>query len=267
MGLLSTVIFLGLGLFGHSEEKKFESAAAKDIAGKLLGDSKVVSLNVRPDGLAALQGGLSLAEIKASRFSLMGLPLYTEPDRSRSGRVDLLKLRLTEFELRGLKIKELSADIPDCRYDFQYAKKEKKIRLSESGIGRGLVQIREEDLANYIVYKFKEIKNCSVKIYNGVVWVEGTGEFLVVKTDFAVIAKIGIMNGTQLNLTDAKIYFDWRRADAFSRDALLKTLNPIVDLKKDLKLLDAISVDKVILENGILQAEGKTKIPIQPADN
>ena len=267
MGLLGAALFIGLGLWGGEEEKKFESAAAREIAGKLDGDEKWVSVNVRANGLAGAWGDLSLAQIKASDFSIRGLPLFTEPERSKAGKVGKLQLRLTDFQLRGLRVEELSADIPNCRYDFGLAKSKRQIRLSESGVGTGVVRILERDLADYIVRKYSEIKRCTVKVEKGFVWVEGYGEFLVVNSDFTVIAKIGVVDGTKLMLSQPKIYFNWVRSDAFTADALLKSLNPIVDLKKDLGLYDAVTVEKVSLENGVLEATGATKIPIKPAEN
>lgn len=267
MGLLNALILVGFGLFAGEQEKKFESAAAQEIATKLDGENKKISVNVRGNGIGEAWGDLSLASIKARDFSIRGLPLFTEPDRSTSGKIGDLVLDLQDFELRGLKVKSLHAEIPDCRYDFGLAKSKHAIRLSRSGVGVGSVEIREKDLADYIVAKYSEIKSCTVKVYNGVVWVEGYGEFLIVNSNFAVIAHIGVQDGTKLNLTDAKIYFDWRRADAEAGKALLKSLNPVVDLRKDLGLYDAVSVESVSLEEGILKASGKTKIPVKPAED
>lgn len=267
MGLLSAAILAGFGIWAGEEEKRFERAAASEIAGRLSGDGKRVSVNVRANGLGGAWGDLSVATITAADFSLKGLPLFTEPERPRSGKVGTLQLRLSDFVLGGLRVESLSADIPDCRYDFGLARREKTIRLSESGVGTGSVRIREQDLADYIVRKFGEIKRCTVKVEKGFVWVEGYGEFLVVKSDFTVIAKIGVVDGTQLMLTDAKIYFDWRRADGFAAEALLKSLNPVVDLRKDLGLYDAVTVEKVRLEEGVLEATGRTKIPVKPTEN
>ena len=267
MGLLGAVAAVGLGLFAGSEERRFESRAAEEIASKLEGEDKKVAVNVRPNGLGGMWGELSLATIRAEQFSIRSLPLFTEPERSKSGKVGELQLRLQEFQLRGLLVKELSADIPDCRYDFGLARSQMKIRLSQSGVGEGRVVIREGNLADYLVRKYSEIKRCTVKVEKGFVWVEGYGEFLVVNSEFTVIAKIGIEDGTKLNLIEPKIYFNWRRADKVTGEALLKSLNPVVDLRADLGLYDAVEVEEVTLENGLLEASGKTKIPVKPAEN
>lgn len=267
MNLVAAAILLGSGWLAAGEERRFESLAAAEIATKLQNLRGQVSVNVRPNGLAGLWGDLTSATITANDFTLDELPLFTEPDRSTAGALGLLSLRLTDFTLRRLRVAELSADIPNCRYDFGLAKGQHKIRLSRSGVGRGFVKIREGDLAEYLVAKFHEIKRCTVKVDRGVVWVEGYGEFLIFKSDFQVIANLVPVGGDKLALADAKVYFDWRRADKAAADAILKTLNPVVDLNEDLGLCGAVSVDRVTLHGGILTAEGDTKIPIRPTEN
>ncbi|MBS1723876.1 MAG: hypothetical protein JSS66_13090 [Armatimonadetes bacterium] len=248
---------------GDREIHVFERAAAKEIKGKLQGPDAQVRVQVVPDPIGVLWGALDSATIEARDFSVDGLPLFTEPDRSKAGRCGKLVIDLKEFELRGLKVASLHSEIPACRYDRSLAWKSKTFRLSKSGTGRGTVRIRESDLAAFILHKYHEIKEVKVKVYNGVVWVEGYGEFLIVKSNFVVIADLKAL-GTKLELSDAKVYFDWRKADALATKTLLQTLNPVVDFDKDLGLYDAVTVDRIKLEGGILEASGVTKIPTKP---
>lgn len=256
------LLLLGLGLgMTSGQVDRFERSAARDIAAKLEGPRKQIEVEIQP---SAQWGRVQSATISARDFSLDGLPLFTEPDLPQSGRLDLLRLRLENARLRGLRIKELSADIRDSRFDLNRALRQDGLRLSRSGVGYGRVVIAEDDLADFIVAKFAEVKRATVKVYNDVVWVEGFGEFLIIKTEFAVIAKIESPDGYRLNLADAKIYFDWNRASPAAAQALLQTLNPVVDLKEDLGLYDAIKVDEVRLRGGVLVAEGQTRIPVRP---
>ena len=261
--LLLALFGFGLGI-GNAEISRFEREAAAEISAGLSGDSRKVQVDVVPDGLAVVWGSLSRATITASDYSLEELPFFTDPERSQSGRIGELRLRLSNFHLRGLRIEELRADIPGCRYDFGLARSERTFRLSRSGVGTGSVKILEQDLADYIVLKYAEVKSATVRVYKDVVWVEGYGEFLIFKTDFAIIAKLTAVDGTKLNLTDAKIYFDWRRADPASAQALLDLLNPVIDLDADLRLHGAISVTSIRLRDGVLVIDGETKIPVRP---
>ena len=258
---------MGGGLFFADQEKgRFERKAANDILAKVTDGKGRFEVKVQPTLLGGLTGELESATISGSGFTLDELPLFTEPERSKSGKIGELRLRLTDFTLRRLKVAELQANIPDCRYDFGLAKREGLIRLSQSGEGQGFVKLREEDLAQYLMKKFREIKRCTVKLDGNTVWVEGYGEFIIVNTEFAVIADLGVEDGTKLVLKNAKVFFDWLRADGPAVEGLLKTLNPVVDLQKDLGLFDAVYVEKIKIQKGILTASGRTKIPVKPAD-
>lgn len=262
--------FLALLLLGLStgtldrELAVFERSAEADIRSRLQGDQVLVSVRLEPE---LSLNTLRRATIRASRFSLDGLPLFTEPKRSKAGRLKELRLELTDFTLRGLKIRRLEAVIPDCRFDLGLALARKGLRLSQSGTGVGTVEIGEKELAAWIDRKYAEIKGCTVRVDRDVVWVEGYGEFLIVKSNFQVISKLQAVGGTKLTLTDAKIYFDWQRAEPSAAKVLLQTLNPVVDLAKDLALYDAVNVSSIRLRDGFVRASGKTRIPLLPADH
>lgn len=257
----------GLGLLfgvGKTEIRKFERRAEADILSKLSGYARQVRVSTELNGFGAAFGDVRRATIRASDFSTEQLPLFTEPWRSQYGKIRELRLELSDFVLAGLRVSKLEAVIPDCRFDLALALSKGHVRLSRSGVGTGRVEVLERDLADFIVKSVREVKSCTVRVLQDKVWVEGFGEFVIAKTNFQVIASLGIESGTKLILTDAKIYFDWRRVDEMSRKVLLDALNPVVDLAKDLHLYDAVQVESVRLRNGVLVATGRTKIPISP---
>lgn len=244
--------------------RRFERAAAAEIRSKLTGESPKVNVKVELNGIASLWGDLRSATISASAFATEGLPLFTEPERRRSGKLGTLRLRLSDFTLAGLRVESLSADIPGCRYDFGLVVSRRVFRLSRSGVGTGTVVLLEKDLEAFILKKYREIKRVTVKIDKDKVFVDGYGEFLIAKTNFQVIASLEPIDGTKLSLTNARIYFDWRRADEPARKVLLDTLNPVVDLQRDLGLYDAVTVEGLRLRDGKLTAWGSTRIPVKP---
>lgn len=248
--------------FGSISVDRFERSAGLDILSKLKGEHARVTVQTKLNGIVdGPLGDVLQATIRARDFSTDGLPLFTEPWRSKRGIVRDLRIELTDFTLGGLAIDSLRAEIPDCRYDYGLALKKQIIRLSRSGVGTGRVKIRQGALEAFILHKFKEIKTVSVRLDKGKAFVDGYGEFVMVRTNFSVIATLGSPDGRTLELQNARIQFDGKPADDLARKALLDTLNPVVDLARDLKLLDAITVRGVDLHDGILEAWGDTKIP------
>jgi len=266
MGVIVPLIALGLTYgVARREVAVFERHAAADIAAQLQGEHKRVQVKTQFElPFSPLFADIKRGTIAASHFETNGLPLFTDPERPRTGRVRNLEIILHDFTLKGLRIESLRSSIPECRFDRDLALKKRQIRLSKSGIGQGEVRILEQDLARYIPTKVKEIKECLVKLDRGKVWVEGYGEFLIAKTRFLVVADLQIEDGVRLNLTNARVVLDWQMADDLSRKALLDAMNPVVDLQKDLGLLDAFLLESVTCQGGALIAKGQTKIPIRP---
>lgn len=254
-----------LGIFallGAGEVRSFERAAARDVSSRLTGDGKVVEVSTRPRGiLGYATGDLASATIRAAHFSTEELPLFTEPERSKRGKLGRLQIVLNDFVLAGLHVDHLEATIPDCRFDLGLAQRHRKIRLSRSGIGRGSVRIREGDLAAYVMRRFHELTHVQVSISSGLVTVTGHAELIVFNVNFVAACRLSALNGDQLVLTDAKVTFDGLPADADAAKTLMRALNPVVDLNRDLRLHGAVKVENLDLKDGAIVASGPTTIP------
>ncbi len=253
----------GLVFLGGSQVRQFERDAAKEIRTKLSGPEARVSVQADV-GPEAIFGDVHGAVIRASNFSTDGLPLFTEPHRSTRGILRSLRIELESFDLNGLHVLRLSSSIPDCRFDLGLALRHHKIRLTRSGVGEGEVEIAQDDLAKFILRKFHEIKRVTVRIDRGKAYVVGYGEFVIFKTDFSVVADLVPIGGSKIGLANATILLGGRRTDPDSEKILMDTLNPVVDLDRDLKLYGAVDVKEVILSDGILKARGATRIPDDP---
>ncbi len=264
---------LAAGVFalGGSEIRRFERDAARDIASLLQpsegGSKPVVRVSAQYPGLLSPAfGEVESASILASGFATQGLPLFTEPNRSKAGRIDSLNLSLRNFSLRGLRVERLEASIPDCRFDLGFAQRKRKIRLSRSGLGVGRVEILLTDLEKFIPLKFVEIVQCSARVVGKRLVIEGDGKFLLLNGRFSVSGEIA-WSGTQILLKAAKMTFDGKPMDPMSEEGLLQVLNPVIDLDKDLGLYDAVQISEVTLLPDRIVATGKTKIPDLPTND
>lgn len=261
-------LFVGLAAIGGvltgEVVRRFERDAARDIATRLQGPGVTVRLKTVPQGpFGLLQGDIRRGTIEATHFEASQLPLFTEPARPQNGRLRELRLSLVDFRLAGLHIDRLEATIPNCRYDLNLAKREHKVRLSRSGEGTGDVHVRQADLEAFVLKKYHEIKSVAMNLSGGYAEIDGVGEFLLVRTRFHVVASLVAVDKRKLALAKAIVYFDGMPASTEASQALLKALNPVVDLDADLKLHGAIDLERVTLDHGELIATGKTRIPIE----
>lgn len=261
------LLFVGVVLWGGTSRaiREFETKAARDIAAQLGGERRQVSVRTKPEGpFGPLFSDLASATITATDFTTEGLPLFTDPERPKTGNLRRLNIELRNFALKGLQIESLSASIPGCKFDRDLALRERQIRLSRSGTGTGTVVVRQEALEPFILRKVREIKRVKVQLGRNKAWIEGYGEFLIAKTEFLVVADLQIEDGTKLNLANARVVFGWQKADEFAKKVLLDALNPVVDLRRDLDLFDAIELTGIELKDGKMTATGNTRIPDRP---
>lgn len=139
------LVAAALGLifhFGGLEVRRFERLAAEDLRTRISGDSARVSVKTSFAGLLdGPLGDLDEVTVTARDFSCSQLPLYVDPKRSRAGRIHRLKLDLRDFELAGLRVRELTADIPDCRFDYAAAVGKHRFILTGSGGGKRMCRL------------------------------------------------------------------------------------------------------------------------------
>jgi hypothetical protein len=257
-----------LGIFGGflagaGLTAEFERAAAREIASGLEGKPKVRVRTRASWGVVA--GELVAVRIEASGFQTRELPFFTETRRSRAGKIGRVELSLKDFSLRGLTVKSLEATIPRCRYDRTLALTRKRFRLSESGEGRGTVQVEAAALTRFALTKFKGISQLAMTLENGRCLVEGEGDFFLFRGKFRADGRLASPDGRTLELVDATISLNDAPSTPALSQAVMKVLNPILDLDRDLGLYGALLVETIRLERGVLRAEGKARIPDLPS--
>jgi len=263
--LLLGLFGLGLFPFANGQVHRFERLAAQEIGTKIGGEARLVKVKTIVGPEAAF-GEVHRATLTATRFDADGLPLFTEPQRSKSGQLRTFEIDLSDFTLRGLHVDHLRATLDNCRFDLPLAARNHMFRLSRSGSGPGEVVVSDRDLGAFILQKFYEVKTVFVKIENGRILVQGHGEFLLLSTDFEIDARLQVEEGTKLVLRDARIKFDGQPAGDELNKVLLDTLNPVVDLDQDLGLHGAMNVDRLILKDGLIRALGSVTIPNLPGN-
>jgi hypothetical protein len=249
---------------GTSEVRRFENAAARDIKSRLQGASPQVQVRTKLDPFKAIGGRLKSATITASDFVTDGLPLFTQPEGSKRGRLDELKISLSDFELTGLTVKKLEARIPDCRFDFGLAQRKGQIRLTQSGVGTGSVEVTRDALIKYVVRKHPTLRNVVIDMGPDQIVITGNGRFMAFDAHVEIRSRVSSPDGHTLQLVDADVQINGQKAIPAARDAVLKVLNPVVDLNRDLKLFGALTIESVEILETSLRAKGRAQIPEHP---
>ena len=253
---------VGLGAYGaaRTEIHHLEKSAAREIGANFGGEHKEVNVHVDFDP-EILWGNIRRITVNASHFTAQGLPVGVEKNLSHNGKLRDLRFDLSDFVLRDLRVAHLRVDVYDSRYDFGLAIRKHQFKLSRSGKGVADVELEPADLAAFIKQKFHEIQSVTVKIEGDKVYIDGHGEFLLLSTDFSIVAQMEPVDGTKLMLKFAQIRFDGMPAGEEATAAVLKVLNPVIDLDADLGLRGSVHINKIHLEAGHIRADGETVVP------
>lgn len=261
--LLAPLIALG-GLFADHMLKAFERYAAADISAALTGAHKRVMVTAEPNGLVGgAAGQLTLARIEASGFETPRLPFFVQPELSRRGRIGQLELLLRDFKLSGLQVRLLQARLPGCRYDFGLALRSRKVRLSKSGTGRAYIEIEQEAIARFALQKYRSIEELSIQLRSDKVLIDGVGTVLFARSPFFVVADL-VASGSKIELARARVLVGGEWLDDATVRSVIRGLNPVLDLDRDLGLYGALNVDRMLLRDGVLRAWGSVRIPDMP---
>ena len=262
------LIALGLeGLLfgiGSSEVRRFENAAAQDISSRLSGTDKQVKVRTKLDPIQALGGRMKSATISASGFSTNGLPLFTQPWNPKSGRLGELKINLKDFSLSGLKVLSLEANIPSCRFDFGLAQRRGQIRLTESGVGTGMVRVTQKALQEFALRRLPALQRLNIQLAGDKATIAGSGRFVNFQTDVTIVGRLVSPDGTRVEVADATVEIGGKQATEQMAHFVLQIINPVLDLNRDLHLFGALKIEEIRLEDGLLVATGAARIPNHP---
>lgn len=256
---------LGFGLFGagHSQVRRFERSATADLASRLHGEDKRVEIRAKV-GPEALFGQVHAIDISAQRFEVPGLPFLTEPQYSQRGHIGALRVDLRNFSLAGLPVRRLCTEIPDCRFDFAYASRHGKIRLTRSGQGWGEVDVDAAALEKFAARKFPGLREIRITIERDQIAVDASASLGFVSGKLAIFGRLRPVDGTRLTLEFPRILINGEPARPEIKAVLLRLISTVIDLDRDLHLMGALHVERLRLRDGILHAEGTAKIPIDP---
>lgn len=245
--------------FGSKEVKRFENMAAGDLASHLEGDAKQVKVRIKLGSLRP--GHLSEATIEASGFSTKTLPLWTEPRRSKEGRIDKLIIKLKDFEIGGLPMESLNIELNDCRWDFACAVKEGKIRLSRSGSGTFQATISQDGIVRYLAKRYPFVKTSSFRIETYKILFSGSLATPLGTAPFDLVAVPRLHQNSGLSLIPVYLSFSGVRTDISNEPALRRVFDPVIDVNRDFGLRGALEIESLELGLQSLGLRGKATIP------
>ena len=256
------ITLIGLALFSAFAAERARYAARRDLERAIPGSAFQVS--VRPRGALGLAfGEVESATIRGQRFTVQELPFRIEPRGGLLARLGTLKLELRDITLRDLPVRSLDASIPRVRVDGPRVLFNGHFTIRGAESGTGVAVITAEGLSEFMARKRPEFSDLAIKLIPGEALVSGRAAVFLGPTPLEARVKIGVTEGRYLNAAEAKVSISGRAVPERLTQRLLQSLNPIIDVDRDLGLSDWLYVTSAEVGEGILIVRARVTIPLK----
>lgn len=256
IGLLSMLVlhgFLG-GRARHAAERQMRETFS---------GSGTIRAEVReeaPFGLFA--NNIHALDIYGSGVSAERLSFIQVPRSGWKGRIQHLRLHLTDSVIAGMRVARLEADIPNVTYDLGHAFYKDRLFIRTAAPGTIEVWLDQSNLATFAVRKFgRTVNSIKATLAGDRLELVGNLKLLNSATPFSVSGLLSERDGQYVDLVDPIITLNGAPVDAARAHLLMSTINPVVDVEKDLHLGKLITVQRVTVSDHQLIIEGKLTIP------
>jgi len=257
VGLLTLLLFHGYlnRRAAHAAERQFQEALSQR------GEVHAVVRAQEPFGLYA--NSIDTLDLYASDIVADQLPFTQSPRAGWKGSIRHLKLHLVHSQLAGMHISRLEVDIPDVRYDIGHALYKNRLFIRSAPMGPVKIWVSEDDLSRFAAIKLKgTVTNASVAIRNNLL-IFGSVNVLGTKNTFAANGNIAIREGRYLDISDVEVSLNGRALAPSAATAMLKSMNPMLDVERDLHLGNSLKIKSVSVGYGMLLIEGEFTVPMQ----
>jgi len=254
----------GLWHFGAKTTDQFENALAKDVAVKLNSPGANITVHTQFTGLiSSFAGDLDRVTIYGRNFETQAFNINVDPSRTKTGRIKELNLVFDNFKYKNLFVSNLTAQVNNCRYDLGMAQRHRKIEISAAPPGVGTVSISAQALEDFILIKYPNVRTIKLRLINDKLFAEGTAEFFRVQRNFWIVSRVKCTDGRRVMLEGPRVMLDGVVANAAITAGVVATINPVIDLEKDLDLAKFAQIETIALQKDVLTAGARITLPVK----
>jgi hypothetical protein len=192
------------------------------------------------------------------------LPFAVYPRGGWKGRIRHLRLKFTDFTLNNYTVDAFEADLPFVKYDLGHALYRNRLQFRAAEPGPASVQIGAVNLRNFILKKYKGFfRDLEVWFQNRRVYIDGRVTLLGRTSDFTASGQLAAREERYLDLVAPVVYLDSRLLPPREAEALVKTLNPVLDTVNDLRLNKLFRITEVTIGDRYVIINGQVALPVR----
>lgn len=254
--------FFGLTVLHGGLEERMQHDATRQVREAFQQTGRVRTV-AHPRGLfGAYVNDLWAVDIYGDHLRCERLPFYIYRRGGWKGSIRHLRLHLTDFTLAGLTVERFEADVPFVKYDLGHAFYKGRLVFRGAERGEAKVEISAGNLRSFLMNKFKTIlSDVEVWVQNRKPYLSGRIRLLGSIFPFTATGTLIVREGRTLELTDALVRLNGSVVDKATTEGILKLVNPVLDLRNDLKMDSFLSLTAVEIGERLLTVRGRVTIP------
>ncbi len=251
---------LGLTLFAGFLNHRAERAIVHDLNRSVKGGE--IHARVKPRGFYGLLVGQGdVVSVTGQGFATEGFPFKVKRGDGLRAHVRHLKFDFQDFLLRGSQVKRFTAEIPSVNLDIFRAFFDDRIIVRTAGEGTAEAVVDEKGLADFVTRKYPQLSDVAVKLIDGKILVGGSMSLLGAKTRVDAVSDLVVREGRYVDAVNMSIALNNKEAAPFMRDTIVNSLNPVLDLEKDLGLGAYFHATAIEIGKGTLTMRGRAMVP------
>lgn len=255
---------LGLALFSAFASERVRQAAKHDLQAAVPGSRLYV--RIEPRGIFGMATGQAWrARVSGGHFATDHLPFHLEPGGGILATVRHLELDLHDVTLRDLHVETLRADIPFVKADGPRALFGGHLTLRGAQDGVGAAVLSAEGIRSFLAKRRPQFQEVRIELTPGEAIVSARAPFLGAMIQLEARGGVEIVDGRFLNAAPNVVMMNGKPLEREAGAALIRSLNPIIDVDRDLGLGDWLYVTGAEIGDGILTVRGRVTIPSSAA--
>src|SRR6185503_6229991 len=136
----------------------------------------------------------------------------------------------------NLPVQSLNADIPFVKADAARVVFDGHFRIRGAEEGSGIAIATSEGLRAFLTKTRPQFQDLQIKLIPGEAMVTAKAALFGPLATVEARAKLAVSEGRYLNAVDATVVLNGNPVPAAVTASLLKILNPVIDIERDLKL-------------------------------
>lgn len=235
---------LGLALLNGAVKMRSEQALAKSLRDQMRGGR--IHARVESSGLyGMLVGRAAVARVTATGCTLDDLPFRMRSGGGMRSEVRALQLALRDITFRGLPVRRMEVDVANVSLDIDNILFHDRLVVRRAGDGRATFAIAPDAIAGFARRRYPFLQDVEVHLAPGSVRLAAVLPLLGSLRRVSAEGGLRIDPGGVLALDASDVRIDGRTAEPGLRSAMLATLGPLLDIRRDLGLGDVLMLDRV----------------------